>query len=93
MLFFGWGTKIKSWVVDNEHQLVAHWSYFSIFFCPIAFGITWHIRGDSRLEDKMISHNDVKRMFPVATPDIGMWNRCGLLIIIGGLFLLSLFSK
>lgn len=92
MFFFGWGTKNKTWpIVGSDKYLVATWSHFHIFLIPIGYGIKWHIIGDSRSEDVQISYDKVKEMFPENTPKVHIFQKYGLIIFIGALWLLSFF--
>ena len=90
-MFFGWGNKNKSWAVDDTHHLIARWGYFHILFFPIASKVTWHLVGDSRSEDKVISYEEVKRLVPINTPNINIWHRYGLLMGIAAFILLVIF--
>ena len=92
-MIFGWGKKSKSWVIDSTHNLVVQWRYFSLFFCPIASSIVWHVIGENRSDDKIISYEEVQKMFPINTPEVSVWNRYGLLIGAGILIVISLFNK
>lgn len=78
-MHFGSGTKHKVWKINKTKNLMATWSYFHIFFFPIAFNIRWHIIGDSLAIEKTISYEEVKRLIPINTPEISLWNRYGLL--------------
>lgn len=93
MFFFGWGKKSKAWEIGDEMHLVVSWSYFDIFWCPIAFGVQWHLVGDKRSEDATISYEKVKELFPTNTPSLNIWQKYGLLLVIGGFVLVSLISN
>ena len=91
MLIFGWGSKQKSWALQDGLQLVATWSYFHILWCPIAHKVTWHIIGNNRSEDRIISKEQLRSIVPTGTPNIGIWNRFGLLISIVVVIILGQF--
>lgn len=93
MIFFGWGKKSDAWKINDEKHLMVSWSYFHIFWCPLAFSVQWHLIGDKRSEDITISYEKVKEMFPNNTPSLNIWRRYGLLLVIGGLVLISLVSN
>lgn len=93
MIFFGWGNKTKAWKINDEKDLIAAWGYFHIFWCPLAFRVKWHLVGDKRSEDMIINYEKVKEMFPNNTPNLNIWQRYGLLLVIGGLVLISLISQ
>lgn len=90
MILFGWGRKKKSWSLGDGRTILATWGYFSIFFCPIAGKVAWHILGENRSEDEIISYEKVQALIPEGTPSIGVWSRFGLLIAIGLLMLSGL---
>ena len=46
--FFGWGKKQKCWKTPDGKWLVVVWSYFHIFWCPVAFGVKWHLIEDEK---------------------------------------------
>lgn len=83
MIFWGWGRKNKSWTIGEGLLLMVTWSYFDIFFMPIAFNKQWHILSNNRDEDKVISYEDVKKLIPDNTPTIGYFYEYGLLIAVG----------
>lgn len=90
MFFFGIGTKNKSWPLENRANLIASWDYFHFCFAPIAFRTRWIIAGDNRSEDRIVSYEEVQRIFPTNIPDIGQWNRFGLLYALGIVALLMM---
>lgn len=92
-MIFGWGNKSKAWKINDIHHLVVSWSYFHIFWCPFASNIKWHIIGDKRSEDATISYEKVKEMFPTNTPKLNIWQRYGLLLVIGIIVLVSIVSS
>lgn len=83
MIFWGWGRKNKTWNLGEGLYLMATWSYFDIFFMPIAFDKKWHILSNNRDEDKIISYEEVKKLIPENTPTIGYFYEYGLLIAAG----------
>lgn len=95
MIFFGWGKKQKSWKTPDGKYLVVTWSFFHIFWCPIAFKIKWHLIEDDKIdvhvivEDRIISSEKVKEIFPKQTPDLSIWERYGLIIIIIGIAIIN----
>lgn len=91
-LFFGWGSKHKSWSLEDGNHLMVTWSYFHLFFIPVAFNKEWHLLGNNRDEDKIISYHQVKEMFPEETPKLNKFNEFGLLYVIGGFIFLNLIS-
>lgn len=93
MIFFGWGRKTKTWVIKDSQQLVAMWNYFSIFWCPTAFNVKWHLLNENRSEDKVLTEDEVSKLLGVDAPSIGIWNSCGLWLVIGGLVILSIMSS
>lgn len=92
-MIFGWGTKIRHFFWDDEHVLTLSWNYFSIFWCPVGYNATWTINGDKRSDDKVITYHQVQLKFPTNTPNISLWNRYGLWMVIGGLVILSMFGQ
>ena len=96
MFFFGWGKNNRQWIINEELILMATWSYIDIFFFPVAFNIKWHLLGNNRLEDKIITYEKVKELIPENTPKISIWHRYGLIIgiaIIIFIIVLSSFSS
>ena len=49
---------------------------------PIAGTVEWHIIGDERSKDIMVSKAELKRLIPENTPDINIWQKYGLLFLI-----------
>lgn len=93
-MIFGWGKRSQAWVIgEGNRRIVAQWSYFSLFFCPFAFGITWHLLEDSRSADKMITYEEVKKLFPKNPPKISFWYRYGLLIGIAVILLIGYLNS
>jgi hypothetical protein len=112
MIFFGWGKKQKHWKTLDGKYLVVSWSYFHIFWCPIAFKIKWHLIAEDKenshghintlseedkitahiiLEDCTISYDKVKEIIPEKTPDLSVWERYGLGIIIIGIAIINIW--
>ncbi|MDB4984730.1 MAG: hypothetical protein JWM20_909 [Patescibacteria group bacterium] len=89
---FGWGRKSKSWLLPDGSHVLAYWRYFHIFWCPLAFNIKWHLVGDNRSEDKVITHEKVKELMPHNTPDLNAWQRYGLLMAAGVCILIAIIS-
>lgn len=92
MIFFGWGRKSKRWHFRDGY-LVVVWSYWHIFFCPCAYDIRWHVEGENRSEDHWISEAMIKEIIPENTPDIGKWDRYGMLYVLGGFIALIVLSS
>lgn len=93
MFLFGWGTKNKTWpMADTNKHLVATWSYFHLFWLSIGYNIKWSIIGDNRSEDLQITYNKVKEMFSGDVPKVNIWQRYGLLIVVGILGFFSLLG-
>jgi hypothetical protein len=91
---FVWGSKSKRWVIDNKRILVLTWKYMAIAFFPFTtYEEVWKIEGENRSEDKIISHDEVMRLFPTNTPDIGLWDRYGLWLFFGGCIVLTLLMN
>lgn len=64
--------------------LVATWRYFHVFWIfPIAGKIQWFIISDKRSEDIEIPYEKVQQLIPNETPKVNVWDRFGLLIVIG----------
>lgn len=97
MIFFGWGKKQKYWKTHGGKYLVVSWSYFHIFWCPIALKIKWHLIEDEKInvhvivEDRTISPEKVKEIFPEQTPELSVWERYGLVILIVGIAILNIW--
>lgn len=89
MLFFGWGTNQKYWPLSNGKKVMASWSYFSLFFSPLAYNIKWILVGDNRQEDQLITYDKVKELFPIDTPRLNLWQRYGLVILLLGFWVIS----
>ncbi|OHA28560.1 MAG: hypothetical protein A3C08_02285 [Candidatus Taylorbacteria bacterium RIFCSPHIGHO2_02_FULL_47_18] len=87
-IIFGWGKKQKSWKTPDGKNLVVTWNYFNFFWCPIGFNVKWHLIEDEKIdvhvivEDRVVSFEKVKEIFPEQTPDLNVWERYGLIIII-----------
>lgn len=90
--WFGWGTKSLTWSLPDEKQLFCRFRYFHIFFCPAVTQANWYILGDSRAQDREITYDEVKRLFPQNPPHIGHWQRCGLGYLGAAMTLLVLYS-
>lgn len=87
-MLFGWGKKTKIWGIDENSHLLAVWNYFHIFWCPIAYNVQWHLIGDKRSEDQVISYEKVKELFPNETPELNLWQKYGLIfLILGGVII------
>lgn len=83
-LFFGWGTKSKTWDIGNGQSVIVAWNYFHFFACPIITSrVTWHLVGDVRSEDRQITKEEAMRLAGGKELDIGAWSRYGLLYAIG----------
>lgn len=97
MILFGWGKKYKSWKTYDSKCLLVSWNYFSIFLCPIAFKIKWHLIEDEKIEvhtlveDRIVSFEKVKEIFPIQTPNLSIWQRYGLLIVIAGIAIMNIW--
>ena len=92
-MIFGWGKKSKIWKINDDSHLLAVWKYFHILWCPIGYNVQWHIVGDKRSEDQIVSYEKVKELFPNETPDLNWWQKYGLIYVIAGLIIISLFSN
>jgi len=96
-MIFGWGKKQKSWKTPNGKCLVVTWNYLHIFWCPIAFKIKWYLIEDEKIdihviiEDCVISSEKIKEIFPELTPDLNIWERYGLIIIIIGIAIINIW--
>ncbi len=87
MVFFGWGSKNKQWSFEDK-TLLCQWSYFHIFFCPVAFNKQWYILADARSEDRKLSKDEaskISKQYP-----IGIFNQWGLFIAIGILWIIGM---
>lgn len=93
MIFWGWGSKSKSWSLGEGLFIVVTWSYFDIFFMPIAFNKKWHLLTNNRSEDKVISYEEVKKLIPENTPKIGIFYEYGLPIAFVSIFVISWLSQ
>lgn len=91
-LYFSWGKKQKKWNLDNSGKtLIASWSYFSFFHCPVKVSdITWILIGNNRNEDRILLENEVARLTENKVPDIGKWQKYGLGYLV--LFIIGLFA-
>lgn len=78
-LFFGWGTKSKNWDIGNGQFVVMTWRYFHLFLMPIGYGVSYHVIGDSRSEDREVSRGEAESLCGRQL-SIGVWNRFGLLL-------------
>ena len=64
-MIWGWGTKTKKYLVENNQVLIHSWKYFSLFFIPIIkHSHQWILLGENRSEDKLLTEEQVLRMFP-----------------------------
>lgn len=97
MIFFGWGKKQKYWKMPDGKYLVVTWSYFHIFWCPIAFKIKWHLIEDEKIdvhvivENRVISSEKAKEISGENMPDLNIWERYGLAILIAGIAILNIW--
>ncbi len=90
---FGWGKKTRKWPMDNGKELVVTWSYFSLnFLSGLAWSIRWYIVGDNRSEDREITYDEVKKLFPENTPCLSRLERYGLLWVCGVTILLVAYA-
>ncbi len=96
-IIFGWGNKQKHWKTPDGKNLVVTWNYFNILWCPIGFNIKWHLVEDEKIdfhvimEDRIVSLEEVKKIFPEQTPDLNVWERYGLVIIIIGITIINIW--
>src|ERR1700686_2455834 len=91
MFFWGWGTRVQKWILNEHQTLVASWKYFHIFWFPAAGTIHWTIIGDVRSEDREITYEEVKRLVPLNPPRISIWKRFGLFFLLAALVLLVIY--
>lgn len=97
MIFFGWGKKQKNWKTPDGKYFVVTWNYFHIFWCPVAFKVKWHLIEDEKIdvhvivEDRIVSFEKVKEIFPEQTPDLNVWERYGLIIFIIGIAVINIW--
>jgi hypothetical protein len=90
---FGWGKKTRKWPMGDGKELVATWSYFSFNFLPgLAWSVRWYIVGDSRSEDREVTYDEVKSLFPQNTPSLSYLERYGLLWVISVTAVLVIFA-
>ena len=87
MIFFGWGKKSKEWELSDGTSLLCAWSYFHIFWLPVALRRKWYKVGKLRGDEERLTIEQVKALFGGKLPSIGIWNRFGLLFIVGALAL------
>lgn len=87
-MIFGWGTKSKMWAVDNEKTLIVTWKYFSIFFLRLFnYNFTWHLQGNNRSEDRILTEEQVLHLMPKNSPELSIWDRySGWIVLVGFLF-------
>lgn len=75
MLFFGWGTKSKTWNLGNGYILLCVYNYFHIWYIlRLVTSKRWFIQGANRLEDREISYEQVREILPYDTPKINAYN-------------------
>lgn len=101
LIFFGWGEQRKTWKLAGDKLLVATWSHFNLFWCPIAFNIKWHLIEEVEDEIKMSAHilcgdyeipyEKVREVVPEQTPDLDIWQRYGLVLVIVGIAILNIW--
>lgn len=74
-MFWGWGTKSKSWNMGNGYTLTCQYKYFHIWF--VLRFITkkrWFIQGDKRSEDREVTYQQLKKLMPDGVPRINAYN-------------------
>lgn len=91
-MFLGWGKKSKEWQLDSGEALVASWSYFSLFFCPVSRSTRWFIVGDRRSQDQEITLQQLEQMFPEDPPKVPLWDRYGLWMILAGYLAIAMIA-
>lgn len=92
-IIFGWGRKSRSWVIRGGKTVLATWPYVSLFFCPLALDITWTVYGDPRSFERVVSYEEIKELAPANTPQLGVWERFGLLFLVVTFSLFIIFTN
>jgi hypothetical protein len=94
MIFFGWGNKTKTWNAPENSEytaLVCNYTYFNLsFIFQIALKRKWVLISSTRNQDKEISYAEVKKLYPLKTPQLNLWERFGLFMLIIPLILLGI---
>lgn len=74
-MFWGWGTKTKSWDLGNGYKLVCVYKYFHLYFI-IRFVTSkkWYLQGENRSEDRQLTHEQVQELLPAGAPRINAYN-------------------
>ncbi|MES2088058.1 MAG: hypothetical protein V4467_03650 [Patescibacteria group bacterium] len=89
---FGWGKKSRRWPIGEGKELVATWSYFSLNFVALAWAIHWYVIGENRSEDREVTYDEVKALFPQNTPHLTSLEQYGLWWVIGATALLVIYA-
>lgn len=96
MIFFifGWGSKRRAWALPEGKQLIANWDYFHFLFFPVKRGkIIWHLVGDVRSEDRIITYEEAKALLPNEKLDISVWEKYGLALLPVVAILIGVFPE
>jgi hypothetical protein len=73
-MFFGWGTKRKQWNLSNGYFLICAYNYFHIMFIlRVIIHKKWFIISSNRAEDKQLSKEDFKLLFPDKKPVVNAY--------------------
>jgi hypothetical protein len=91
VVFYGWGTKTKYWPLPDGRTLTAVWQYVHAYWFPIAYSAKWYVSCVNPLENREISYDEVRGLFPTEPPKLSVWDRYGLLFLFGGIALLIAF--
>lgn len=87
---FGWGTRQKSWALADGQQLLLVYKYFHLFFIfRVASDQKWFLIGNDRREDREISVEQVRVLFPANTPSLNLWERYSLFLLIAASIVLA----
>jgi hypothetical protein len=87
VVFTGWGTKTKNWPLPDGRNLAAHWQYIHAYWFPVAHSVKWYVSCANPLENREISYDEVRGLFPTEPPNLSLWDRYGLLFLLAGIAL------
>jgi hypothetical protein len=82
-MFYGWGRRSKDWQMHDGVHAVVTYSYVSLMFIfHLAYKQQWQLVGRDRAMDTVVSREELAARYGTDAPQLGMWNRFGLLMAI-----------
>jgi len=86
-IIFGHGSNNKNWLTVHGDHVYVQWSYFHVFWLPIAYSVQWFMRRAGQAVHERVSYREIKETIPENTPRLGYFRRYGLLVVIGTIWL------